>query len=90
LILLSAGFDGHRDDPTNGLRLAEEDYYVITKQLKRVAHRYCNGRIISVLEGGYALEGRNCAFRRCVVAHLRALILDDDDYDDNYKHRNKK
>jgi acetoin utilization deacetylase AcuC-like enzyme len=42
LIILSAGFDGHRDDPTNGLRLAEEDYYVITKQLKRVAQRYCN------------------------------------------------
>jgi len=85
LIFLSAGFDGHRDDPTNGMRLFEEDYYVITKQIKHVAKRFCQGRIISVLEGGYALEGKNCSFRRSVAAHLRALILDEDDYDETYQ-----
>lgn len=82
LILLSAGFDGHRDDPTNGLRLGEEDFYAITKLLKRVARKCCQGRIVSVLEGGYALEGKNSPFRRSVAAHLRALTRDDDDYDD--------
>jgi len=86
IIFLSAGFDGHRDDPTNGLRLFEEDYYVITKQIKHVAKRFCEGRIISVLEGGYALEGKNCSFRRSVQAHLRALILDEDDYDETYQY----
>lgn len=38
---------------------------------------------MSVLEGGYALEGRNSAFRKSVAAHLRALVRDDDDYDDD-------
>ncbi|EGC37874.1 hypothetical protein DICPUDRAFT_149504 [Dictyostelium purpureum] len=75
LIFLSAGFDGHKDDPTNGLKLNEEDYFVITKMIKTVAFKYCKGRIVSVLEGGYGIE-KNNSLQRCVNAHLKALIED--------------
>ncbi|KAF2071005.1 hypothetical protein CYY_007681 [Polysphondylium violaceum] len=76
LIFLSAGFDGHKDDPTNGLKLHEEDYYVITKMVKTVAFKYSKGRIISVLEGGYGIENKTNSLQRCVNSHLRALIND--------------
>ncbi|KAN0028346.1 hypothetical protein ACTFIV_010188 [Dictyostelium citrinum] len=78
LIFLSAGFDGHKDDPTNGLKLNEEDYFVITKMIKTVAFKYCKGRIISVLEGGYGIEKSN-SLQRCVNSHLKALIEDTDE-----------
>jgi acetoin utilization deacetylase AcuC-like enzyme len=69
MIFISAGFDAHRDDDLGQLGLVEADYEWITLQLKAVAERHCDGRIVSVLEGGYNLH----ALSRSVAVHLRAL-----------------
>jgi acetoin utilization deacetylase AcuC-like enzyme len=69
-ILISAGFDGHRDDPLAMLNLVEEDYAWATRELMAAAERHCGGRIVSVLEGGYNLH----ALAASVAAHLRALL----------------
>jgi len=69
LLLISAGFDAHRDDPLAGLMLDEADYGWITGELCDVARRHCQGRIVSLLEGGYDLD----ALGRSVTAHVRAL-----------------
>lgn len=70
LILISAGFDGHREDDMSDLQLVEDDYAWLSEQIKGVADQYAQGRIVSVLEGGYALS----ALGRSVVAHLKALL----------------
>lgn len=70
LLLVSAGFDAHREDPLANLALLEDDFDWITRQLLDVAERFCNGRLVSVLEGGYALD----ALGRSVAAHIKALI----------------
>jgi len=69
MILISAGFDAHRDDPLAGLNLLEDDYDWITEQVMGVARLHARGRIVSFLEGGYNLE----ALGRSVAAHVRAL-----------------
>ena len=69
IVLVSAGFDAHREDPLGGLMLADEDYAWLTGLLKDFAERHCGGRLVSVLEGGYNLK----ALARCVVRHLRGL-----------------
>jgi acetoin utilization deacetylase AcuC-like enzyme len=69
LILISAGFDAHRDDDLGQLGLVEADYAWITEQLMAVARRHARGRIVSSLEGGYHLG----ALARSVEAHLRVL-----------------
>ena len=69
LILVSAGFDAHREDPLAGLALTEDDYAWVTRELTAVAKRHAQGRIVSSLEGGYALG----ALGRSVVAHVREL-----------------
>ena len=69
LILISAGFDAHREDELGQLGLVEADYAWITEQLKAVAQRHAKGRIVSSLEGGYNLS----ALGRSVEAHLRVL-----------------
>ena len=69
MLFISAGFDAHREDDLGQLGLVEADYEWITRRLKDVADRHCNGRIVSCLEGGYALS----ALGRSVVAHLRVL-----------------
>lgn len=69
LILISAGFDAHREDDMGQMGLVEADYAWITEQLVDVAERHCQGRIVSTLEGGYNLS----ALGRSVVAHIRAL-----------------
>jgi len=69
LILISAGFDAHRDDLLGGLALVEDDYAWMTTELMKLADRYADGRIVSMLEGGYNLE----ALGSSVVAHVRAL-----------------
>lgn len=69
LILISAGFDAHREDPLAGLALTEEVYREMTKKLKEIARVSAKERIVSVLEGGYNLE----ALASSVEAHLRAL-----------------
>jgi acetoin utilization deacetylase AcuC-like enzyme len=69
LLLISAGFDAHRDDEMAGLALVEADYAWVTEQLKALARRHCAGRIVSLLEGGYELG----ALGRSVAAHIRVL-----------------
>jgi acetoin utilization deacetylase AcuC-like enzyme len=70
MIFISAGFDGHREDDMGNLGLVEADYAWVTKQLVQLAQRHCHGRIVSCLEGGYALS----ALGRSVAAHVRVLI----------------
>lgn len=69
LILISAGFDAHRLDPLADLRLEAEDYAWISTELGRLADAHSQGRLVSLLEGGYSLT----ALRECSVAHVRAL-----------------
>ena len=70
MIFISAGFDAHRDDDLGQLGLVEADYDWITEQIKDVADRHAEGRIVSCLEGGYNLG----ALARSVAAHLRVLL----------------
>ena len=70
LILISAGFDAHRDDPLANLELLEEDYEWITTELTRLAGESCAGRVVSTLEGGYDLR----ALGRSVATHVEALM----------------
>ncbi len=72
LVMISAGFDGHREDPMAQFQLLEFDYAWVTKQLLQVAEKHADGRLISTLEGGYHLH----ALARSVGAHLKALIGD--------------
>ena len=69
LLLISAGFDAHREDSMGGLKLVEEDYHWVTEKLKAIAKKHCKGRIVSLLEGGYALG----ALGLSVVAHVQSL-----------------
>jgi acetoin utilization deacetylase AcuC-like enzyme len=70
LILVSAGFDAHREDPLAGLEFTENDFAWVTRELVTVAKRHAGGRIVSSLEGGYALS----ALGRSAVAHVRELV----------------
>ena len=69
MIFISAGFDAHREDDLGQMGLVEDDYAWITRQLMDVADRHAQGRIVSCLEGGYALS----ALARSVVTHVRVL-----------------
>lgn len=69
MVFISAGFDAHREDDMASLGLVEADYAWVTKQIKVLADATAQGRIVSMLEGGYALS----ALGRSVVAHLRVL-----------------
>ena len=69
MLFVSAGFDAHRDDDLGQLGLVEADYAWLTRQIKAVADRHAQGRIVSCLEGGYDLG----ALGRSVAAHLRVL-----------------
>lgn len=69
LIIISAGFDAHKDDPLANINLTEESFAAMTAMLKDSAARHSGGRIVSVLEGGYDLQ----ALARSVEAHLRSL-----------------
>jgi acetoin utilization deacetylase AcuC-like enzyme len=70
LILISAGFDAHEDDPLANLRLKETDFEWATMQLAEVAHKHCHGRLVSMLEGGYDLA----ALGRSVSVHVKGLM----------------
>jgi acetoin utilization deacetylase AcuC-like enzyme len=70
LLLISAGFDAHRQDPLAGVNLDEEDFAWVTAGLANVASRYAHGRIVSALEGGYDLA----ALARSAAAHVRSLM----------------
>ncbi len=69
LILVSAGFDTFAGDPIGGLGLEPEDFGALTRSLRQVAEDTCQGRVVSLLEGGYSLEHLG----DCVAAHLEAL-----------------
>lgn len=69
-IFISSGFDAHRDDPLGGLQLQEEHFSELTKIVKEMAQRWANGRIISVMEGGYNKE----ALAASAKAHVQALL----------------
>ena len=69
MIFISAGFDAHREDDMGQMALVEQDYAWITERIKDVAQRHGQGRIVSCLEGGYALG----ALARSVEVHLRVL-----------------
>ncbi|TNJ35305.1 histone deacetylase family protein [Arenimonas terrae] len=69
LLLVSAGFDGHRLDPLADLALEADDYRWLGAELATLAARHADGRVVSMLEGGYSLA----ALRACSVAHLQGL-----------------
>jgi len=70
LLIISAGFDAHKDDPLADCDLEDEDYGWATEKLVGVAKRTCNGKVVSLLEGGYDLG----ALTRSTTHHVRALI----------------
>jgi acetoin utilization deacetylase AcuC-like enzyme len=70
LIIISAGFDAHIEDDMSQVSLTDADYRWITDELKTIANEYAQGRMVSVLEGGYAPS----ALGRSVVAHINGLI----------------
>ena len=70
LVIVSAGFDAHHQDPLGGLQLTDDDYHWITRELMTVADESAGGRLVSVLEGGYSLEGLASG----TAAHVRALM----------------
>ena len=69
LILISAGFDAHAEDPVGSLGLEVEDFVAMTERVGQVADTHCGGRVVSVLEGGYNIP----ILCGCVEAHLKAL-----------------
>jgi acetoin utilization deacetylase AcuC-like enzyme len=69
MVFISAGFDAHREDDMGGMGLVEADYVWMTHKAMEIARLYARGRIVSMLEGGYALS----ALGRSVVAHVKAL-----------------
>ncbi len=72
LILISAGFDAHVQDPLATLRLVEDDYAWVTRRIREIAGECCDGRIVATLEGGYDLD----ALAASVSAHVRELMRD--------------
>ena len=70
LLIISAGFDAHQDDPLAQVNLGDDDYAWITDELLAIADAACGGRVVSVLEGGYDLG----ALGRCVALHVRELM----------------
>ena len=69
LILISAGFDAHAEDPVGDLGLEVEDFEILTREIVAVAETHAQGRIVSVLEGGYNVP----ILAGTVAAHLSAL-----------------
>jgi acetoin utilization deacetylase AcuC-like enzyme len=70
LIVISAGFDAHRRDPLANINLDAEDFGWVTRKLMDAAHASAGGRVVSVLEGGYDLQG----LKESVAAHVTALL----------------
>ncbi len=70
LVIISAGFDAHAQDPVGSLGLETEDFGPLTKLVQQVAATHADGRLISMLEGGYHVE----RLADCVELHLRTLL----------------
>ena len=69
-VLISAGFDSHVKDPLAQFKLETEDFYIITKRILETSKKFCNGKVVSILEGGYDLEALKDSAKR----HVDALI----------------
>ena len=69
-ILFSAGFDAHKDDPLAQLQLTSKDFYHLTKRTLTLSKVYCDGKVVSILEGGYDLN----ALQESTVKHVSALL----------------
>jgi len=69
-ILLSAGFDAHKDDPLAQFQLKSRDFYTLTKRTLELSKLYCNGKVVSILEGGYDLN----ALQESTEMHVNALL----------------
>ena len=69
-VLISAGFDGHRADPLAQLKLNTDDYYEITKRILKTSKKFSNGKVVSILEGGYDLQALKDSTKR----HVDALL----------------
>ena len=69
-IFFSAGFDAHQNDPLANFNLKSEDFYQITKRTLEVSKKYCNGNVVSILEGGYDLQ----ALAESSEQHIKALM----------------
>ena len=69
-ILLSAGFDAHKNDPLAQLQLQSKDFYNITKRTLKLSKQYCDGKVVSILEGGYDL----LALQESTEMHVKALL----------------
>ena len=69
-ILLSAGFDAHKDDPLAQFQLESKDFYKITKRTLELSKLYCHGKVVSILEGGYDL----LALQESTEMHVKALL----------------
>jgi acetoin utilization deacetylase AcuC-like enzyme len=70
LVILSAGFDAHADDPIGSLGLETEDFETLTRLVQQVAATHANDRLVSILEGGYNLQ----RLAECVELHLKTLL----------------
>lgn len=70
LMIISAGFDAHTDDPLGGLRLTDQDFTWITEELLSFAGLRCDSKVVSTLEGGYDLD----VLGRCVAGHVDQLM----------------
>ena len=68
--MISAGFDAHEADPLAQFKLKTEDYYLITKRILDISKKFCNGNVVSILEGGYDLKALQDSTQR----HVDALI----------------
>ena len=71
-ILLSAGFDAHKDDPLAQINLESKDYYTLTKRILTLTKQLCDGKVVSILEGGYDLN----ALKESVDYHIKSLMED--------------
>ena len=70
LVLISAGFDAYEHDLLGGMKVSTEGFAELTRIVRGIAAQCCDGRLVSVLEGGYNLDG----LADCVEAHVRVLI----------------
>ena len=68
--MLSAGFDAHKDDPLAQFQLTSHDFYNLTKRTLELSKLYCDGKVVSILEGGYDLN----ALKESTEMHVNALL----------------
>lgn len=73
MILISAGFDAHRDDPLSAMAVTDHGFAQLTEIVKSIAEKHSHGKLISVLEGGYDLT----SMPACVATHLNVLMTRD-------------